>query len=608
MTGHVDPTRYCAKGQVPSPSLLHGMKDHHASRIGKKSMYKNFFGLKEKPFKLVPNPAYLFLSRSHEEALAHLEYTILQADGFVLITGEVGTGKTTLCRAFLDNLDETIEAAYIFNPNLDSLQLLRAINDEFGIDSECDNTKDLIDGLNTFLMEKRAEKHIVILLIDEAQNLSKAVLEQLRLLSNLETNTSKLIQIILVGQPELGKMLETYELRQLGQRITLHCHLDALTFKEMIGYIQHRIHIAAQRPAIQFSRSALKVIYKYSGGIPRLINIACDRALLTAFGLNRRHISLSTAKSAIKELSGREVSRRKKAVFGNGKLYFLASLCAVLIFTIAYGPGGIISHTDPGRAGEDGIRTAENIPAEQPVVTGEPTKIEAPLTPVMSPAVVDSEPVQNIDTFIRRMDPVGSRRKAFKAILDLWLPTSRINPHLDGILRDNEYFRIAAKQNGLLVLPIRRNLDLVGNLGLPVIIGLKMPDSPLIGYLILSKIESDRIVLKGGIGQAEIEADAEALEARCSNTMYVVWKDFYALGSELLTDTSTDSIVTLKTLLSDAGFNQIEISPVYDEVTENIVRKIQGEHGIEIDGIVGPFTKIALYNQVQSLNIPHIVD
>ena len=186
-------------------------------------MYKNFFGLREKPFKLVPNPVYLFLSRSHEEALAHLNYALTQGDGFVLITGEVGTGKTTLCRAFLDDLKENTEAAYVFNPKLDSLQLLKAINDEFGIDSDADNTKDLIDVLNVFLMRKKAAGCNVILLVDEAQNLSKPVLEQLRLLSNLETNTHKLIQIILVGQPELAEMLETYELRQLGQRITLSC-------------------------------------------------------------------------------------------------------------------------------------------------------------------------------------------------------------------------------------------------------------------------------------------------------------------------------------------------------------------------------------------------
>ena len=262
-------------------------------------MYTSFFGLKERPFKLVPDPAYLFLSRSHEEALAHLSYAISQGDGFVEITGEVGTGKTTLCRVFLANLDQDTEAAYIFNPILNSIQLLKSINDEFGINSEADNTKELIDILNAFLMEKKSQGKKVILLIDEAQNLSREVLEQLRLLSNLETDIYKLIQIILVGQPELGEMLDSYELRQLGQRITLSCHLFPLTYKETKGYIQHRINIATQKTGIRFSRAAFRFIYRYSGGIPRLINITCDRALLTAFGVGRHKITGNIARACL---------------------------------------------------------------------------------------------------------------------------------------------------------------------------------------------------------------------------------------------------------------------------------------------------------------------
>ena len=173
-------------------------------------MYNAFFGFRERPFQLVPNPAYLFLSRCHEEALAHLIYAISHGDGFVEITGEVGTGKTTLCRVFLDHLDTTTEAAYIFNPKLNAVQLLKAINDEFGVDAGPDTIKELIDGLNGFLLAKREEEKTVVLVIDEAQNLTQEVLEQLRLLSNLETSTKKLLQIILVGQPELDDMLQGF--------------------------------------------------------------------------------------------------------------------------------------------------------------------------------------------------------------------------------------------------------------------------------------------------------------------------------------------------------------------------------------------------------------
>ena len=205
-------------------------------------MYKRFFRLKENPFRLVPNPAYLFLSKCHEEAMGHLVYAISHGDGFVEISGEVGTGKTTLCRALLENLEENIEAAYIFNPKLNSIDLLKTINDEFGIRSDPDNTKALIDILNEFLIKKSTEGKKVILIIDEAQNLSKEVLEQVRLISNLETTTQKLIQIILIGQTELNDMLKSPELRQLAQRISLSCYLTPLSRKETEAYIRYRIN------------------------------------------------------------------------------------------------------------------------------------------------------------------------------------------------------------------------------------------------------------------------------------------------------------------------------------------------------------------------------
>ena len=273
-------------------------------------MYENFFSFIEKPFKLVPNPAYLFLSKSHEEALAHLNYAMSQGDGFMEITGEVGTGKTTLCRAFLENLDANTIAAYIFNPRLSPKQLIKTINDELGINYDTNHAKDLIDKLNAFLMHQKSEGKKVILLIDEAQNLSRNILEQLRLLSNLETNKEKLLQIILVGQPELSDILDSHELRQLGQRITLRCHITPLNFKETLEYIKFRINIAARNAGTKFDRSAYRQIYNYSGGIPRMINIACDRALLTAFGLSQHKITGSIARASIKELKSRGVPQK----------------------------------------------------------------------------------------------------------------------------------------------------------------------------------------------------------------------------------------------------------------------------------------------------------
>ncbi|MCU0585834.1 MAG: AAA family ATPase, partial [Desulfobacterales bacterium] len=307
-------------------------------------MYNAYFGFKEKPFKLVPNPEYLFLSRSHEEALGHLNYAISQGEGFVEITGEVGTGKTTLCRAFLDGLDEATVAAYIFNPMLGPKQLLKTLNDEFGISSDADNSKELIDKLNVFLLQKKAEKKKVIVVIDEAQNLSRTVLEQLRLLSNLETNREKLLQIILVGQPELSDLLESHELRQIGQRISLRYRITPLSYKDTQDYIQYRLNVASQKGARIFDAAACRAIYAFSRGIPRLINIACDRALLAAFSLNRAAVSGRIARGAVREITGRSRPGGIALMDGRKAMGIFALLCAA-VFGLLYYPqiGAVVS-------------------------------------------------------------------------------------------------------------------------------------------------------------------------------------------------------------------------------------------------------------------------
>ena len=284
-------------------------------------MYNQFFGFAERPFRLAPDPAYLFLSAHHEEALAHLKYAVSEGEGFVEITGEVGTGKTLLCRTFLEQLDDRTESAYIFNPRLSARELIQAVNDEFGITTAPggEGIKALIDSLNAFLMEKKAQGKKVVLVIDEAQNLGRDVLEQVRLLSNLETTRSKLLQIILVGQPELSELLDSHELRQLGQRITLSCRLRPLTRKETGQYIRHRLQVASRKIADIFTRSAINKIHRYSGGIPRLINIAGDRALLCAYGFNQHKVSAAIATAAIAELASRgEVHRRDAGAFSPG--------------------------------------------------------------------------------------------------------------------------------------------------------------------------------------------------------------------------------------------------------------------------------------------------
>jgi len=274
-------------------------------------MYWDYFGFREPPFTLTPNPEFLFLSRFHQEAFAHLLYAIDTRAGFIELSGEVGTGKTTIIRTLLGQLaPETHRTALIFNPTLSPLGLLQEINREFGIPAGSGETRELHQALNEFLLRENSAGRIVVLVIDEAQNLSTEVLEQVRLISNLETTREKLIQIVLVGQPELKKLLAREDLRQLSQRITVRYHLRPMDPGDIHAYIRHRIKIAAEgREPVMFSAGAVKGIARYSGGLPRLINGVCDRALLLAYTRETREISAAMAALAIADL-GKEDNRR----------------------------------------------------------------------------------------------------------------------------------------------------------------------------------------------------------------------------------------------------------------------------------------------------------
>ena len=270
-------------------------------------MYDTFYALRQKPFSVTSNPSFLFLSRRHKEALAHLTYGIRERVGFIEITGEVGTGKTTLCRALLNQLDEKTKTAFIFNSNVSEMQLMQTIIDDLGIptDKKSKSKGALFSELNRFLIDQLALDNNVVLIIDEAQNLSLKLLEQVRMLSNLESENEKLLQIVLVGQPELRDKLNLPVLRQLRQRIAVRYHIEALERGEVPLYISHRLMLAgANGAAPVFEDSAIDEIYRYSGGIPRLINMVCNKALLTGFVMEKRSIDGDMIKQSIQELEG----------------------------------------------------------------------------------------------------------------------------------------------------------------------------------------------------------------------------------------------------------------------------------------------------------------
>ncbi|MGQ9775985.1 MAG: ExeA family protein [Thermodesulfobacteriota bacterium] len=269
-------------------------------------MYLEFYGLKEKPFSLTPDTQFLFLSESHRKAMEYLLYGISRKEGFIVMTGNIGTGKTTLCRTILRRLEGQVRTAVIFNSFLTEKELLKSILLDFGYSPKRQTRKELIDALNELLIHYLSIGENAVLIIDEAQNLSPAVLEQIRMLSNLETEKEKILQIILVGQPELDEKLHSPKLKQLNQRIAIRCHLSPLTLKETESYIYQRLIVAGSKGQITFSSSAINEIYQFSQGIPRLINLICDRALLGGFVEESFHIDREIVKKAEREIRGEE--------------------------------------------------------------------------------------------------------------------------------------------------------------------------------------------------------------------------------------------------------------------------------------------------------------
>lgn len=307
-------------------------------------MYESFFQLNEPPFNLTPDPRFAYLSPGHQEALEHMVYGVEQRKGFIAIAGEIGAGKTTLTRLFLDYLDSRAlegpqtRTALIFNTFLSEIELLRSINRELGLPADGASREALVEVLNGFLIENSAGGRNAVLIIDEAQNLSVPVLEQIRMLSNLETDTDKLIQIILVGQPELFRTLNRPDLGQLNQRVTVRYHLYPLSYEDTVRYIHHRLSVAGPQSPARFHARACRLIHRYSGGVPRRINALCDRSLLIGYARGTHDITPGFVRQAQAELTGREKQpvqmnsfRRKLA-----DIIIPAALVLLLVILVSY--------------------------------------------------------------------------------------------------------------------------------------------------------------------------------------------------------------------------------------------------------------------------------
>lgn len=528
-------------------------------------MYCSFFGFREKPFTITPNPQFIFLSKNHKEAFAHLLYGIDSHAGFIELTGEVGTGKTTVLRTLLNQLDgDSYRTALIFNPSLSALELLQNINHEYGIPADDRNNSQLLHSLNQFLLRENAAGHTVVLVIDEAQNLEPQVLEQIRLISNLETEKDKLIQIVLVGQPELREKLNKPELRQLNQRITVRYHLCPMDYNDTAEYIEHRLEVAAAQSCEIFAPGALKRIFYFSGGLPRLINAVCDRALLVAYSKGSHEVTarmVDAAFSDVKKQEPRSVPLR---------IVRSVAIAAVIILAL-FGLYGIF-----------GSLTASTESSAPPAVA-----ITEKITSVRlkEPAAVDLHPQLAAKT------EGESAVAAFNAVARIWgvapLPLAQVSAEP----ADLEKY---AERSGLRLARTNGNLGALLRLDYPAILELTLPKGGGRRYLALLGTQNDRLIVAPPFPDRTSISSAE-LEQFWSGRSYLLWKNALDLPLASRLGDTGEPIKSLKQHLAKAGFYRGPFTTVFDEPMLAAVKRFQAAQGIEADGIVGGQTLLLLY-------------
>ena len=586
-------------------------------------MYTEFYGLREKPFSLSPDPRFLFLSDSHREALAHLLYGIEQGEGFIAITGEVGTGKTTLCRTLLQRLEPGSEVAFLFNPQLSGLELLQSIDAEFGLETEGKTRRELMDQLNRFLLTKRQEGRRVLLLIDEAQNLEREALEQVRLLSNLETDTTKLIQIILIAQPELDVMLESPELRQLRQRINVRWRLRPLSPTETRDYVRHRLRVAAGGPREIFTDFALREIHRRSGGVPRVINRLCDRALLAGYAEGAKEIGLGTVAEVRREFDGRESAapREDGSSFSERlqthRLELGAAAGAFLAVTLSAGVMWWNANRTPAAEGRTRAPAVARAPAlATPAVDAAPPAAEAPLAPAATAPAALAEPSPAAGRDEARAEP-----SAPPAPVDLGDALARSSPaatvaaSLDALLRHwgsepvgadvlaLPQFSELLENTGFAVLPLEgASLEQLVAIDRPALVVLSALDGAPRG-LLLSAVEDDVATLEG-VAPAPLRVPVSELTAHWSGQAFVPWKDHATLPPLLGPGTSGPSVRWLQEALASLGFFEGESNGEFGAPTQEAVRAFQSGESLPVDGWVGPLTMIRLYERLPGYAAP----
>ena len=527
-------------------------------------MYLQHFQFTSEPFSIAPDPRFLFLSVRHEEALAHLLYGLREGGGFVALTGEVGTGKTTLCHCLMEHLPDSVDLALVLNPKLSSLELIATICDELGLKYPDNNTsiKVITDVLNRYLLDAHAKGRRTVVLIDEAQNLSLDVLEQIRLLTNLETKQTKLLQIILVGQPELNNLLNCEELRQLSQRITGRYHLVPLNFSETKDYIRHRLSKVAGRSDV-FSVGALRTIYRRSKGIPRLINTIADRSLLGAFSKNQYQVSTGLVTHAANE------------ILNVGKRFQWQALLAGLILGAMLVALGWYVWSSV---------TQQHAQIQQPVIEVEPIVKKRPVIAKPVPPLV---PKPQLLTQKLEQQTL-SLPQAFSRLFSLYglnLDVNQTSNPCD-----------VAKQQGYACLIDNGNWREILQFDRPAILELESANRKKF-HVVITKVADNQIQLGLGNNQT-FNTELTQLVLLWNGSYVQLWKP-PGIGKYLLREgDQSDKVRRLRKLLIsfDQDITETPSPGLFDDTLTDSVIRFQKASGLKADGVVGPKTWILLRN------------
>jgi len=571
-------------------------------------MYNEYFGFKQAPFSIAPDPRYLYMTEQHRDALAHLVYGLNSEGGCILLTGEVGTGKTTICRCLLEQIPEQAKVALVLNPKVSEIELLETICDELDIDyPETNNSaKTYTDRIYKFLIESNRKNEKIVLIIDEAQNLDSEVLEQLRLLTNLETDQRKLLQIIILGQPELLDILAKNEMRQLAQRITARFHLQPLDKHEVKAYVDHRLAVAGQNIRL-FPDSSIKLLFKLSKGVPRLINIICDRSLLGAYVENQYAVDTRTMKKAAKEVFGelKNIEQHNK-----NKRWLAPVIAGTALLCIAVAGAFYLDHTNI-MSDIEPVAIIDEIEDEMIEIISEDdghdqiTYLdEEPASIGQTEEIGDSDTIIDTDNMTNETDDYSDlaiildtensdQTDAYQRLFAAWNKEYDSN---SGKTACNQ-----AKELALRCLFKKGNLNSLKTYNRPAILSLfNSKGEPR--YVTLTSISGDSATIY--VNNTRHEVTLSQLDQHWFGAFTLLWQKPTAYTSAITPGERGEIINWLNTQISKINHSNLDmIVSTYDQRLINKVKTFQTQQGLTADGIVGPVTIIHLNTQA-GLNVP----